>query len=104
MLPLSCKESVKHTDDDGIEYVFKPKTGDLEIELLEIYDSRESTQISEWVKRMREFFKKIVVSVKDPKNGFSSNDFINSANGQEQSRVIEIWHKANSLTVEEKKT
>jgi hypothetical protein len=104
MIPISCRETVKHIDENGIEYILKPKTGDLEIEFLELYDRRDTISISEWTKLSRDFFKKIVISIRDPKNEFASNDFIGKANGIERARVVNVWHEASELTAEEKKS
>ena len=101
MIPLSCKETVSYTDNDGIVYTFKPKTGALEKEFFSLYDDREQAEASTWLGKVEVFLHKILVSVADPQKRF---DGVPDYNTREQQEILSFWSKANELTPEEKKS
>lgn len=90
MIPVSSKESVEHKDIDGVVWKFKPKTGSLEKEMLDIYD--EKLDYKDRLKVIDAFIDKILIS---PKADYNSD---------EQAEIIKFWNQANRLTAEEKKS
>jgi len=109
MIPLSCKEgsTVTHTDEDGVVYTFKPKSGLLENEFFDLTDTeghiKESTK--EYLQREKDFFDKVVLKI-DPKDkykitGEKLSEFYTS---RERGIIVGYWHTANFMTDEEKKS
>jgi len=107
MIPLTCRPDVfvTHTDDDGVEYKFRPKSGVLEAEYFEFVGRLESMTIAEYVAQEKAFVDKILISV-NPKGKFTMPDgaFSKIYNAKERKTIIDYWFIANTLTDEEKKS
>lgn len=107
MIPLSTRESVTHTDSDGITWTFAPKYGDFERELMGIPEASQKMTLSEQCAKTDEIIDRIVKGwsggpanmPKFPQDGKPSRLFAQS----EKSELIMMWNKANQLTAEEKK-
>ncbi len=96
MIPISAREYVEYTDTDGIVFKFKPKSGLLEQEMFDIY-KKDSEADAQYV-RINTFIDKILIA---PKYDGKPSDVFNT---QEKFMLLELWHKANKITVEEKKS
>jgi hypothetical protein len=96
VIPITSREYVEHTDTDGIVFRFVPKSGELEQEMLDIYKgcAENDTMYS----RISEFIDRILLLPKYDK--VPSKVF----NTQEKFLLLELWHKANKIAVEEKKS
>jgi hypothetical protein len=107
MIPLSAKGFVEFTDEDGIIWRFKPKCGDTEDMLLSYVEGKEIAY-SASVKNARDLVDLILLGWSDPQNkGMKQFPTDGKASvlftPDERGKILEYWHKANRLTVEEKK-
>lgn len=105
MIPLSKRESVTHTDEDGVIWEFVPKTGLVERQLIAMIEGAEKIGAVERYDIWSDFFNRIVkkwTSDKMPKFGENPAQYF----AQEEiiRIVLEYWTKANTLTAEEKKS
>lgn len=95
MIPVSSKEFVEYKDSDGMTWRFKPKSGTLENEQLNLWE--EGVSIKELYKRQDTFIEKILLS---PIEEYKKADY----NTDEKAKIIKFWNDANKLTAEEKKS
>ena len=109
MIPLSARENVTLTDEDGVVWTFKPKTGDNERELMAFMEEGFSDFNVARLDKLGDFFDRVVVSWKDEKGRMPK-----IAEGKKPSSLFaieekinvlgDLWNRANRLTKEEKKT
>jgi hypothetical protein len=108
MIPLSARQkTVNFTDEDSVVWTFAVKTGDSEMRLVESYEAT-SGNTGDWMRKQIELFNEIVKGWSDsqkrmpeyPKDGKPALLFTSI----ERAEVFSYWHKANSLTTEEKKS
>ncbi len=109
MIPLSMRQkSVTITDDDGITWTFAVKTGDSELRLIQCYEAARG-DTGEWIRKQIDLFNEIVQGWKAPDDSAMAS-FPSGGNpaalftSLERAEVFALWHKANSLTVEQKKS
>jgi hypothetical protein len=106
MIPLCCLDKVDYTDEDGTEWSFKPITGDLEREYIKMNESINE-QKDDSVKLLNDLIKKIVLKCrpKDKPDYFKKRKISDSLTINEKLKVIiQVWQKANELSINEKKT
>jgi len=108
MIPLSCLEDVRYTDDvDGIVYVFKPKTPLLERELWILWENLKDKSMSDQSDLVDVFLEKIVIGWNDPHKrlpDFPGSGIRSMFNLNEKLELIKFWNKANELSFEQKKS
>lgn len=96
MIPISAREYVEYTDTDGIVFRFVPKSGEIEQEMFDIY--KNADKADEQYAKINVFIDKILLA---PKYDKAPSKVFNT---QEKYMLLELWHKANKITVEEKKS
>jgi hypothetical protein len=107
MIPLSSRENVTLADSDGIVWVFSPKYGDFERELMGLPDQVEKMTLAEQCAKTDDIVDRILkgwsggpaTMPKYPQDGKPSRMF----SQVEKAEIISMWNKANQLTAEEKK-
>jgi len=109
MIPLSMRQkTVIFTDDDGIVWRFAVKTGDSELRLIQSYEAAKG-DTGEWIRKQIDLFNEIVQGWAAP-SGSAMAAFPGDGNpaalftSMERAEVFSLWHKANSLSVEQKKS
>jgi hypothetical protein len=105
MIPITSTDIVKHKDEDGITYKFRPKTGRLEREMLTSFSPSETDEVSaiEYITRRDAFIKKILIGWEGapmPEDGDYASVFTNA----QMMKLLEYWNKASDVSVEEKKS
>lgn len=106
MLPLSSKEYVTHEDSDGVVFKFVPKDGMNELASLEVFGEGDAKVI---VKRMNDFLDGILIGWADPKKAgmpvFPKDNHPSKIFPMAQkTKLVTMWHTANNLSAEEKKS
>ena len=95
MIPIAAREYVEYTDTDGVVMRFLPKSGEIEQEMFDLYkDGTDDDRYS----KINAFVDKILLA---PKYDKAPSKVFNT---QEKFMLLELWHKANKITVEEKKS
>jgi hypothetical protein len=101
VIPLSAQDAVTYTDSDKTYFIFKPRTGRLERELLTVYN--ESLSAEENAERIDSFIDKILINwggVGMPVFPAKPSDVLNS---EEKTKVLGFWREAGKISAEEKK-
>jgi hypothetical protein len=109
MIPLSMRQkTVTFTDEDGITWTFAVKTGESELRLIQCYEAARG-DTGEWIRKQIDLFNEIVrgwtapagsIMAAFPADGNPAALFTSL----ERAEVFGLWHKANSLSVEQKKS
>ena len=107
MIPLSMKQkTVTFTDPDGVTWTFAVKTGENEMQLMQIYDEAKTDSNVTWLQKQMAFFNAIVKGWQGPDMAVYPVDG-NAAvlfNSAERAEIFALWHQANSLRPEQKKS
>lgn len=106
MIPLSAREHVEYLDNDGVVFLFKPKTGANEGELFTMFAEGET--LAKSIEKLSAFIDKILVGWRDTKKAgmpaFPAEGRVSDMfNQNEKLKLLDFWTKANALTPEEKK-
>lgn len=108
MIPVSTRQYIQHTDDDGITWHFKPKYGEIEIEFLQIVESTKSQGIIASAEVSDSFIDKIVLGWNDPQKrivDYPADKRPSKLFSQdEKAELLSMWHNCNRLSQEEKKS
>jgi len=116
------QKTVTITDDDGVTWTFATKTGANELRLIEINEAFNGgfkkneagedvigpDQYNAWIRDTAGFFDEIVRGWSDPSGAMPDFAAVTSPaalfTGAERSAVFSLWHRANNLTSEQKKS
>jgi len=104
MIPLSMRESISYKDEDGLDWTFKPKTGEIERILLGMRAGAEPEAVVAETDRV---FGLIFVSVIDPAGKYKTvktEDGLKLFSTTEKMEILRMWsEKANAIPAEDKK-
>ena len=107
MIPLSCRENIRYVDPDGINWVFKPKTGALERKMMDL--SHLPDNALEQLNVIDEIFGMAFIGMSDPKKKIRDvtgvKEGVETFSATDKLAIINMWAgAANAPTVEEKKS
>jgi hypothetical protein len=110
MIPLCSRQVIPFTDADGITWRFIPRTGLMEIEFSSMLEQQKATEDeSEKRKIFADFIDRILCGwdrgsvagmPEYPLDKKPSNLF----NSREIGIILRMWHEANTVDVEQKKS
>lgn len=106
MIPLCAREKIS-IEKDGIEWLYRPKVGTLEIEVSELLKNYDDLKIDQKMSIMADIVDMILIGWNDaaakmpafPENGKPSRLF----GYAENSELLSYWIEANTLSEKEKK-
>jgi hypothetical protein len=101
------QKSVTITDADGVTWTFATKTGDSELRLIQSYEAAKG-DTGEWIRKQIDLFNEVVQGWNDPQGRLSAFPADNNPaalfTSLERAELFALWHKANSLETEQKKS
>lgn len=112
MIPLCCRDVIKYVDEDGTKWTFAPMSGRLEKEVIDFSNDfqgygKDENDDKKLITRLNSIILKIVISCgpKDNRAYFNDKNIIDELTIKEKvSIVFTIWNKANTVSVDEKKS
>lgn len=104
MIPLAFAESIVHVEEDGGKWTFRPKTGALESKNFELLARLENAPALEQTQIMHEAVGAVLVSYENGTRRMDGPELVAALNGEECANVMRMWHEANKIKVEQKKS
>jgi hypothetical protein len=105
VIPLACTDTVEYRDDDGVVFVFRPKTGKLERRLCEMFAATEGKTPVEQIDLRNSFVNEILVGWRGNNlPAFPTTGAADMFSSDQINKLLMFWGKAGDISAEEKKS